>query len=69
VNETIHLLQSNQIKCVGAGSSLSLAQEPLRLQCKGKNISFLAFAENEFNLADEKTQVHGHSILRLIFSR
>jgi len=54
VNETIHLLQSNKIKYVGAGSSLSAAQKPLRVQFEGKVIAFLGFAENEFNLADEK---------------
>jgi poly-gamma-glutamate synthesis protein (capsule biosynthesis protein) len=54
VNETIFLLQSNKIKHVGAGSSISRASKPLRVQCKGKVIVFLAFAEHEFNWADEK---------------
>lgn len=55
VNETIFLLQSNKIKYVGAGSSLSTAQKPLRVKCEGKLIVFLAFAENAgFNWAGEK---------------
>lgn len=55
LRETIQLLQSNKIKWVGAGLSLSAAQKPLRVQWKGRRIIFLAFAENEFNCADEKT--------------
>jgi hypothetical protein len=55
VNETIQLLESNKIKCVGAGSSLSAAQEPLHVSFRGEVIVFLAFAENEFNCAGEKT--------------
>ena len=55
VNDTIQLLKSNNIKYVGAGLSLSEAQKTLRVQINDKVIKFLAFAENEFNCADEKT--------------
>ena len=54
LNETMFLLQSNKIQYVGAGSSLSSAQNPLHVQCKGNLIAFLAFAENEFGCADEE---------------
>jgi len=53
VNETIRLLKANNIKSVGAGACLSLAQKPLRIRVEDKVIMFLAFAENEFNCADE----------------
>lgn len=53
VNETIRLLKANNIKPVGAGSCLSLAQKPLRIRVEDKVIMFLGFAENEFNCADE----------------
>lgn len=54
LNETILTLQSNKIDYVGAGSSLSMAQKPLRVNCRGNSIAFLAFAENEFSVAGEK---------------
>lgn len=54
LNETMSLLQSNKIQHVGAGSSLSSAQNPLHVQCRGSMIAFLAFAENEFGCADEE---------------
>lgn len=54
LSETIHVLQSNKIEYVGAGSSLSIAEKPLQVNCKGSVVTFLAFAENEFNTADEK---------------
>ena len=54
VKETIHLLQTNNLMCVGAGSSLSNAQRELHVNCKRKAIAFLAFAENDFNWADEE---------------
>ena len=53
VIETIRLLKENNIKFVGAGASLSLAQRPLRVMVDDKAVIFLAFAENEFNCANE----------------
>jgi len=54
LDETIRLLQSNRIGYVGAGSSVSVAQKPLKVNCNGISMTFLAFAENEFNSADDK---------------
>lgn len=49
--ETLRLLRLNGFCHVGVGCSISDAQKPLRIQRDGKSIEFLAFAENEFNIA------------------
>ncbi len=49
--ETLELLKLNGIYHVGVGCSIYDAQKPLRIQRDGKSIEFLAFAENEFNVA------------------
>ncbi len=53
VDETIRLLEANNIESVGAGSYLSEAQKPLRIRVDERVIVFLGFAQNEFNCADE----------------
>ncbi len=55
VLNTIDLLRAGGIRTVGAGESIHEAQKPLRLTLKGKRIVLLAFAENEFTCADERT--------------
>ncbi len=55
VAETIDRLTAAGIRHVGAGANLSEAQRPLRLKRNGRRIALLAFAENEFTCADERT--------------
>ena len=52
---TIELLDSNGIKCVGAGKNLKEAAIPFILEKNGLKIGIYACAENEFSIAGEKS--------------
>ena len=52
VMDTISECKKVGISTVGAGSNLDEASKPLKINIKGKNISFLNFSEKEFNIAD-----------------
>jgi poly-gamma-glutamate synthesis protein (capsule biosynthesis protein) len=51
LSQTLELLRSNDIRYVGAGSSFLDAEKPLQIKIREELIEFLAFAENEFNIA------------------
>ncbi len=53
VLETMATLKRNEILSVGAGENLEEAVKPLIIEKKGKKIAVLAYAENEFSIADE----------------
>ncbi len=53
VLETMGILKANGIHSVGAGRNLSEATRPLILEFEGLKIAVLAYAENEFSIADD----------------
>lgn len=52
VLDTIDVLKDRGIETVGAGRNLEAALQPLSLQIRGRRIAILAYAENEFSIAD-----------------
>ena len=52
VLETLDTLKKNGIKTVGAGVELDDARKPLLIRRKGRKIAILAYAENEFGMAE-----------------
>jgi Putative enzyme of poly-gamma-glutamate biosynthesis (capsule formation) len=52
VIDTIEVLKKNGIKTAGAGACLEDARKPLIIELKGKRVAILAYAENEFGIAD-----------------
>ena len=52
--ETIEWCKKNNINFLGAGKNLEEAKKPLEINVKGKKISFLNFAENEFSNTEGK---------------
>lgn len=55
VNSTLELLASNGITAFGAGKDLAHAELPAIIEYRNHKIAFLAFAENEFGIADYNT--------------
>ncbi|MFC1479387.1 CapA family protein, partial [Planctomycetota bacterium] len=55
IMDTFKLLKKNRISFVGAGENLKKAQKVLTKTCKGRKLSFLSFAENEFCCADKES--------------
>ena len=53
--KSISRIREAGIKTFGCGETLKAANEPLRVQIKGKKISVFNFAENEFTAAGEET--------------
>jgi poly-gamma-glutamate synthesis protein (capsule biosynthesis protein) len=52
VLETMDVLERNNIASVGAGGNLEEAAQPLIIERSGRRIAILAYAENEFSIAD-----------------
>lgn len=52
VMDTLATLRSHGIAAVGAGRDLESAVQPLSLEIKGHRIAILAYAENEFSIAE-----------------
>lgn len=55
VNSTLELLAKNNITAFGAGKDLAHAERPAIIEYQNHKIAFLAFAENEFGIADTNT--------------
>lgn len=55
ISHTLSFCKNNRIETVGAGMNLSEAQQPFRFTIKGKRISIINFAENEWASAKEDT--------------
>lgn len=49
LSDTTDLLKQNGLMFLGAGNTVATAYEPLRMEKKNINLSFLTFAENAFN--------------------
>jgi len=52
LKSTLEALKENQFDFSGAGETLKDASEPFRATIKGKNITVLSYAENEFSIAE-----------------
>lgn len=55
VLETLSGADNIGLKHFGAGENKNEAEEPLIIEVKGKRITFISFAEHEFNLATDTT--------------
>lgn len=55
VSDTLEFCKRNNIISVGAGNNISEARQPKRLEIKGKKISIINFAENEWASAQESS--------------
>ena len=53
LNDTIAACHNNSISTFGAGASLDIASEPLRINLNGKNILVWGVAESEFSIASD----------------
>lgn len=54
-HETTKLLNKNKLRYVGSGKNLKTAVEEQVFSIKGKKIAFLAYAENEYTIATNKS--------------
>ena len=52
LNDSINLIKKNDLLCHGAGDTIEQASTPLRVKKNGVRVTFLAFCENAFNLAN-----------------
>lgn len=53
LNNTLKLLDENNIKYAGAGNNISEAYSAIRISKEGTTISLLSVCENEFGIAEE----------------
>lgn len=51
LTDTLNLCEQHKIRFVGAGANLEEASKPLTIEVRGKLLTFLNFAENEFSIA------------------
>ncbi len=55
VQDTVRLAEEQGIMMFGGGRNSAEAAKPLKVDINGVKVSFLSYAEHEFNLATEKT--------------
>jgi hypothetical protein len=66
IKDTLKICEQNNISTFGAGLDKNKITSPFNIKFKDKTISFINFAENEFNTIDLKTRSIGSNNLDII---